>query len=58
VTVEYGGRTYRSTSVTTDIVESAVRAFLAVVNQIEATRNSVARGLIGERIAASGAVAI
>jgi 2-isopropylmalate synthase len=58
VTVEHTGRTYRATSVTTDIVESAVRAFLTVVNQIEATRNSVARGLIGERVAASGAVAI
>jgi 2-isopropylmalate synthase len=59
VTVEHRGRSYRATSVTTDIVESAVRAFLTVVNQIEATRSSVARGLIiGERIAATGAVAI
>ena len=42
VTVEYNARTYRGTSVTTDIVESAVRAFLAVVNQIEATAAAAA----------------
>jgi len=38
VTVEHNGRTYRASSVTTDIVESGVRAFLDVVNQIESTR--------------------
>ena len=40
VTVEYGGRTHRGTSVTTDIVESGVRAFLEVVNRIELGRQS------------------
>ena len=40
VTVEYGGRTHRGTSVTTDIVESGVRAFLEVINRIELGRMS------------------
>jgi len=43
VTVEHNGRSYRGSSVTTDIVESGVRAFLEVVNQIESTRASAAR---------------
>jgi 2-isopropylmalate synthase len=51
VTVEYNGRAYRGTSVTTDIVESGVRAFLEVVNQIESSRSSAAR-LASERSAA------
>jgi 2-isopropylmalate synthase len=57
VTVEYRGRSYRATSVTTDIVESAVRAFLTVVNQIEATRHSL-RGPVEQRTAPTGAVAV
>jgi 2-isopropylmalate synthase len=43
VTVEYNGRAYRASSVTTDIVESGVRAFLEVVNRIESSRASTAR---------------
>ncbi|MGB5102961.1 MAG: 2-isopropylmalate synthase [Steroidobacteraceae bacterium] len=43
VTVEHNGRSYRGSSVTTDIVESGVRAFLEVVNQIESTRATGAR---------------
>jgi 2-isopropylmalate synthase len=43
VTVEHNGRAYRGTSVTTDIVESGVRAFLEVVNRIESTRAGTAR---------------
>ncbi len=43
VTVEHNGRAYRGSSVTTDIVESSVRAFLEVVNLIEANRASSAR---------------
>ena len=38
VTVDCNGRSYRGTSVTTDIVESGVRAFLEVVNAIESSR--------------------
>jgi len=40
VTVEYNGRTHRGTSVTTDIVESGVRAFLEVINRIELGRRT------------------
>jgi 2-isopropylmalate synthase len=40
VTVEHAGRTHRGTSVTTDIVESGVRAFLEVINRIELGRQS------------------
>jgi 2-isopropylmalate synthase len=43
VTVEHNGRAYRGSSVTTDIVESGVRAFLEVVNRIESTRATTAR---------------
>ena len=43
VTVEHNGRTYRGSSVTTDIVESGVRAFLEVVNRIESMRATTAR---------------
>ena len=43
VTVEHNGRSYRGSSVTTDIVESGVRAFLEVVNRIESTRASAER---------------
>jgi len=38
VTCEYNGRSYRGTSVTTDIVESGVRAFIEVINAIESSR--------------------
>jgi len=47
VTVEHNGRSYRGSSVTTDIVESGVRAFLEVVNRIESTRATAAR--VGRR---------
>jgi 2-isopropylmalate synthase len=40
VTVECDGRTYRGSSVSTNIVESGVRAFLEVVNRIECSRQS------------------
>ena len=35
VTVEYDGATYRGASVSTNIVEAGVRAFLEVINRIE-----------------------
>ena len=38
VTCEYNNRSYRGTSVTTDIVESGVRAFIEVINAIESSR--------------------
>ncbi len=40
VTVDCDGRTYRGSSVSTNIVESGVRAFLEVINRIELSRNS------------------
>jgi 2-isopropylmalate synthase len=40
VTVEHNGRTHRGSSVTTNIVESGVRAFLEVINRIELGRLS------------------
>jgi 2-isopropylmalate synthase len=43
VTVEHNGRAYRGSSITTDIVESAVRAFLEVTNRIESMRATAAR---------------
>ena len=42
VTVEHNGRSYRGSSVTTDIVESGVRAFLEVVNRVESMRTTAA----------------
>ena len=46
VYVEHNGRSYRGSSVTTDIVESGVRAFLEVINRIESSRR---RGADRER---------
>jgi 2-isopropylmalate synthase len=37
LTVEYNGRTYRGAGVSTNILESAARAYLEVVNRIEAS---------------------
>jgi 2-isopropylmalate synthase len=43
VYVEYNERTYRGSSVSTNIVESAVRAFLEVINRIELSRQTGVR---------------
>jgi 2-isopropylmalate synthase len=43
VTVDCEGRTYRGSSVSTNIVESGVRAFLEVVNRIELARMGARR---------------
>jgi 2-isopropylmalate synthase len=43
VTVDCEGRTYRGGSVSTNIIESGVRAFLEVVNRIELARQSPRR---------------
>ena len=42
VYVEYNQRSYRGASATTDIVESATRAFLEVINRIEQSRRAQA----------------
>jgi 2-isopropylmalate synthase len=57
VTVEHNGRAYRGNSVTTDIVESGVRAFLEVVNRIESSRATLARAGIDRRSAEAAAAA-
>ena len=38
VNVEYNGRSYRGSSVSTNIVESSSKAFLEVINRIEVAR--------------------
>jgi 2-isopropylmalate synthase len=43
VYVEYNQRTYRGSSVSTNIVESATQAFLEVINRIELAQASLAR---------------
>jgi 2-isopropylmalate synthase len=43
VYVEYNDRTYRGSSVSTDIIEASARAFLEVVNRIELARQAGAR---------------
>ena len=49
VYVEYNQRTYRGSSVSTNIVESATQAFLEVINRIE-----LAQGALTERARAHG----
>ena len=44
VSVEHDGRSYRGASVSTDIVESAVRAFLDVINRIDLAGRPSAAG--------------
>ena len=49
LTVEHNGRSYRGAGISTNILESAARAYLEVINRIEATkanadRNSNERG--------------
>jgi len=58
VTVEHAGRTHRGTSVTTDIVESGVRAFLEVINRIELGREAGRAGAEGRREAREAQAAI
>jgi 2-isopropylmalate synthase len=43
VNVEYNLRTYRGSSVSTNIVESATQAFLEVINRIELSQHLAAR---------------
>jgi 2-isopropylmalate synthase len=40
VYVDFNGRSYRGSSVSTDIVESSARAFLEVINRIELAHKS------------------
>jgi 2-isopropylmalate synthase len=43
LTVEYNGRTYRGAGISTNILESAARAYLEVINRIEATTANASR---------------
>jgi len=47
LTVEHNGRSYRGSGVSTNIIEAAARAYLEVINRIEATRATAERN--GER---------
>ena len=38
LTVEHNGRSYRGAGISTNILESAARAYLEVINRIEATK--------------------
>ena len=49
VTVEYAERTYRGSSLSTNIIESSARAFLDAINQILASQAS-GRGAAGRRL--------
>jgi 2-isopropylmalate synthase len=40
VYVEHGGRSYRGTSITTNIIESSARAFIEVINRIQTSRQN------------------
>jgi hypothetical protein len=40
VTVEHNERTYRGSSLSTNIIESSARAFLDTINQITASQTS------------------
>jgi 2-isopropylmalate synthase len=43
LTVEHDGRTYRGAGISTNILEAAARAYLEVINRIEATSANAAR---------------
>ncbi len=48
VYVEYNQRTYRGSSVSTNIVESATQAFLEVINRIELAQGALARTRVAQ----------
>jgi 2-isopropylmalate synthase len=57
VYVDHNGRTYRGSNVSTNIVESSVRAFLEVLNRIELTQAGArVRGGTAEQAVAKSAV--
>jgi hypothetical protein len=45
--VDADGRSYRGSSISTNIIEAASRALLEVINRIELSHNSAARGNSG-----------
>jgi 2-isopropylmalate synthase len=49
LTVEHGGRSYRGSGVSTNIIEAAARSYLEVINRIEATRSTAERAGVERR---------
>ena len=49
LTVEHNGRTYRGAGISTNILEAAARAYLEVINRIEAANASADRSGEGRR---------
>jgi 2-isopropylmalate synthase len=47
LTVEHNGRTYRGTGISTNILEAAARAYLEVINRIEAANASADQAVKG-----------
>jgi 2-isopropylmalate synthase len=58
LTVEYNGRSYRGVGVSTNILESAARAYLEIINRIEATRATGRNGADRRTVAADVITAI
>ena len=52
LTVEHNGRTYRGAGISTNILEAAARAYLEVINRIEATNANADRSGEGRRLPA------
>jgi 2-isopropylmalate synthase len=50
LTVEHGGRSYRGSGVSTNIIEAAARSYLEVINRIEATRSTAERTGVERRV--------
>jgi 2-isopropylmalate synthase len=47
ITVEHNGRTYRGAGISTNILEAAARAYLEVVNRIDAAKAGADRSVEG-----------
>jgi hypothetical protein len=47
--VDTEGRSYRGSSISTNIIEAASRALLEVINRIELSHSSPARGSLANR---------
>ena len=47
LTVEHNGRTYRGAGISTNILEAAARAYLEVINRIEAANASADQAVKG-----------
>jgi len=50
LTVEHHGRTYRGTGISTNILEAAARAYLEVINRIEASKAGADRPRVDDHV--------